>query len=404
MTATSAQSPPTPQGHDDAPVALERIVGDLDDFDAHVLHQRPQVRDLTGVTLHRLLSLNDVDAMLTGAGLRTPFVSLVDDDRRIPEEHYQRRIRIGDTAVPDLVHPGRVLEHVGRGATLILQGLQRYWPPVAQLCRQAEQRWAHACHANAYLTPPHARGFAEHTDGHDTLLIQTHGVKQWTVAQRPGGQITDLQENHGQWTLTLTAPAALYLPAGVRHAGVTCAQPSLHVTIGISPWTWQQAAHHIMDMALASMNLPGRLPAGALTGRTPIHRQVTDLTARLADTIRDLPPDTITAALTAGFIDKAPPPLSGQLQSVLAPSSVTDLSRVARRPGALATVTEIDDAAVLVLGDRRVRFPLAHAAVLRHVLTMPRLQVSDLAEFLPVRQRTALIDHLIHEGLLVTAP
>lgn len=404
MTAPHAHPPPALDHDDPTPVTLAQLVGDLDVFETDVMRQRPQTRDLTGVALHRLLSLDDVDAALTEAGLRTPFVSLVDNDRAIPEEHYQRRIRIGATTVPDLVHPGRVLDHIRDGATLILQGMQRYWPPVAQLCRQAEQRWGHACHANAYLTPPHARGFAEHADGHDTLLIQTHGAKQWTVAQRPDGQVPDLRENDGRWTFTLTAPASLYIPAGTRHAGATSGQPSLHVTIGVSPWTWQQAAHHIVDLAMASMDLSGHLPAGALTGRTPIDRQVSELAARLATTIRDLPPGTVTAALSAGFIDKAPPQLPGQLQTVLAPPSVTDSSCVARRPGTLAMVTETDGDAVLVLGDRRVRFPSADAAVLRHILTLPRMQVSDLAAFLSPERRTALIDQLIREGLLVTAP
>ena len=272
---------------------------------------------MAGTPLGRLLSLDDVDLLLTGAGLRTPFVSLVENDRLISEDRYCRQIRIGAATVPDLVHPGRVMDHVRSGATMILQGLQRYWPPVSRLCREAEARWGYACHANAYLTPPNAQGFAEHEDGHDTLLIQTYGAKQWSVGQRPAGELADLRQEGGRWTLTLVAPAALYLPAGTLHAGATAGEPSLHVTIGMTPWTWERAARQIVDLALGSLDLSGRIPAGALTGRTDLDQQVSELAGRLADAIGGLSSDAVVGSLVAGFIDKAPPLLSGQLRHAL---------------------------------------------------------------------------------------
>lgn len=37
----------------------------------------------------------------------------------------------------------------------------------------------------------------------------------------------------------------------------------------IQRWLGGQPARHIVDLAVAEMDLPGRVPAGALTGRTP---------------------------------------------------------------------------------------------------------------------------------------
>ena len=404
MTAPSELlSPAARSGGDPGPVTLAQILGDLDAFESRVQHQQPQVQDLAGTPLGRLLSLDDVDLLLTGSGLRTPFVSLVENDRLTPEDHYCRQIRIGAATVPDLVHPGKVMDHVRSGATMILRGLQRYWPPMARLCREAEARWGYACHANAYLTPPEAQGFTEHEDGHDTLLVQTYGAKKWSVGQRPAGEAQDLREDDGRWTFTLIAPAVLYIPAGTLHAGVTAGEPSLHVTIGMTPWTWEQAARHIVDLALGSLDLSGRLPTGALTGRTDLGQQVSELTVRLADAIGGLSSAAVVDSLVAGFIDKAPPLLSGQLLHALGSPPISDASSVARRPGTLAAVIELDDEALLVLGDRRVKFPADRAAVLRHVLGLARFRVSELDPFLVAEERIELVEKLVRQGLLVLA-
>lgn len=402
MTAPSELfSPQAPGRGDSGPVTLEQVLGDLDAFQSRIQHQQPYVQDLAGIPLGRLLSLDDVDLLLTGSGLRRPFVSLVENDRIISEDHYCRRIRIGAVTVPDFVHSGKVIDHVRSGATMILQGLQRYWPPVARLCREAEARWGYACHANAYLTPANAQGFAEHEDGHDTLLIQTYGAKKWTVGQQPVGALSDLREDGGRWTFTLAAPAALYIPAGTLHAGATAGEPSLHVTIGMTPWTWERAARQIIDLALGSLDLSGRLPAGALTGRVDLDQQMSELAQRLADAIGGLSSDAVVASLAAGFIDKAPPLLSGQLRHALASPTISDASLVARRPGALAAVIESDGEAVLVLGDRHVPFPAARVAALRHVLDLAWFRVSELDPFLVALDRIKLVEDLVREGLLV---
>jgi ribosomal protein L16 Arg81 hydroxylase len=73
----------------------------------------------------------------------------------------------------------KVLGLFADGATVVLQGLHRYWPPLTELVRGLELALGHPCQANAYLTPPGSQGFAVHSDSHDVFVFQTAGTKQW---------------------------------------------------------------------------------------------------------------------------------------------------------------------------------------------------------------------------------
>ena len=57
--------------------------------------------------------------------------------------------------------PGRrapAARELDDGATVVLQGLHRYWPPLRDLVAQLELELGHPCQANAYLTPPGRAG------------------------------------------------------------------------------------------------------------------------------------------------------------------------------------------------------------------------------------------------------
>ena len=83
-----------------------------------------------------------------------------------------------------LLDARKVLDLFEQGASVVLQGLQRYWPPLTDLCAELEAELGHPCQANAYLTPPGSQGFAVHSDSHDVFVFQTHGTKLWEVHER----------------------------------------------------------------------------------------------------------------------------------------------------------------------------------------------------------------------------
>ncbi len=130
----------------------------------------------------------------------------------LPQSRYTRSgASLAGQPLTGLVDARKVIDLFEGGATVVLQGLQRYWPPLTRLVAELELALGHPCQANAYLTPPGSQGFAVHSDTHDVFVFQTHGSKLWEVHAAPG------EEAEAREVL-LEPGLSMYLPTGTPHA------------------------------------------------------------------------------------------------------------------------------------------------------------------------------------------
>ncbi|MDQ3485257.1 MAG: cupin, partial [Actinomycetota bacterium] len=139
---------------------LTRLSGDAQTFVEKVWARCIYVHRADATEFDDLLSLDDVDSLLTSSGLRTPMVRLAQDGSVLPSADYTRSTTVGGVAVTGLVDSRKLLDLFTGGATVILQGLHRYWLPLTRLVTDLEDALGHPCQANAYLTPAGSQGFA----------------------------------------------------------------------------------------------------------------------------------------------------------------------------------------------------------------------------------------------------
>jgi hypothetical protein len=117
--------------------ALERCVGDATRFAEKHWGRRPLHRpggDAEG--FDDLLSLAGVDHLVSSAGLRLPAFRLVKDGVTVPSPRYTRQARTRSQPVTGLADPVSVYREFEGGATIVLQGLHRYWRTLAEFCRR----------------------------------------------------------------------------------------------------------------------------------------------------------------------------------------------------------------------------------------------------------------------------
>lgn len=160
--------------------ALERCVGDAQEFLAEAWAKRPSSR-ATGSGFEDLLTFDDVDRMVSSLGLRTPAFRLVQDGKPLPVSTYTTSGKIGSTRVTGIADPARIFPLFAGGATIVLQGMHRFWRPLAHFCRELEWALGYPTQVNGYITPPGAQGFAPHEDAHDVFVLQAFGSKHWEV-------------------------------------------------------------------------------------------------------------------------------------------------------------------------------------------------------------------------------
>ena len=372
--------------------ALALLSGDAQSFVAKVWARHIHVHHTDPDRLTSLLSLGDVDLLLTSTALRAPALRIAKDGSVLPTSRFTRSASLAGQPLTGLVDGRKVLDLFDDGATVVLQGLHRYWPPLTELVRDLELALGHPCQANAYLTPPGSQGFALHSDTHDVFVFQTHGSKQWEV-----------HDDSGARDILLEPGVSMYLPTGTPHAARTQDTASLHVTIGINQVTWRDLLGRVSTQLLTDERYDGRLPSGYLDDPS---RMVDELGAHLrslAEQLMQQQPETLTDEQATRFLSSRNPVLRGGLEDRLAMTALDDDTVLERRPGTACVVSEHDGRLRVLLGDRELRIPLHLAAPMRWIRDSATFRPADLADWLDPESRLVLSRRLVREGLLRVA-
>lgn len=150
------------------------------------------------------------------------------------------------------------------GSTIRVKGVERYFDPIADLCRSIERDLGFPTRANLYCTPADSRGFDLHFDTHEVLVLQLLGRKQWLAYEAttklplehmpllPFDDARDrLKRSHessDEISVTerqklvvdalLEAGDSLYLPRGFLHQAESLDEHSVHLTVGVHVFTW----------------------------------------------------------------------------------------------------------------------------------------------------------------------
>ena len=292
-----------------------------------------------------LLSLDDADHLLTSTAIRTPAIRLAQDGAVLPESSYTRSATLAGKPLTGLVDARKALALFDGGATIVFQGLQRYWPPLTRLIAELELELGHPCQANAYLTPPGSQGFAVHSDSHDVFVFQTAGSKLWEVHGADGPE-----------EVLLEPGLSMYLPTGTPHAARAQETVSLHVTLGINQLTWRG----LVERAVGRCSPP--CPTSTCRPATSTTRPCSP--DALADRLEELAADVRRVDATAAvedeirrFLTTPAAAAAGGLHDVLGREAIDATTRLRRRPGHPCVLLDRGDQVEVLLGDRSLTMP-----------------------------------------------
>jgi ribosomal protein L16 Arg81 hydroxylase len=177
--------------------------------------------------------------------------------------------------VPEELSLSDLADAYREGRTIIVNGMERRWPAIAQLCHHLEGDLHQLIGANLYLTPPNSQGFPAHHDTHDVFIVQVEGSKHWRVYDSPepiplpGPPRTHLGTSLGQPStdITLHAGDMLYIPRGFIHEVSTNDCYSLHLTLGVFGFRWADLlGEAVRAAAEQEFRLRKMLPPGYLHG------------------------------------------------------------------------------------------------------------------------------------------
>lgn len=364
-----------------------------------------------------LLSPGAVDELIAERGVRAPFIRLARDGEVLAKDCYLGPAGFG-AEVADQLDSAKVLAELSSGATVVLQGLHRLWPPLIDFVRDAVDDLGHPVQANAYITPPGNRGFDPHYDVHDVFVLQVSGEKRWVVHEpvhhhplpsQPWTEhraaIEDRVRDQPVIETVLTPGDALYLPRGWVHAAQALDTTSIHLTIGVSATTGLDVARAVLDELSDIAAFRQSLPMGiAPTNQDEAVATVNKVMAEVVAALRDN-----AATLSAGAAAR----LSGRYAAQTRPVAVRPLASLAAakdadlevcwRHGLVSTIECTGDRVALRLPDRTITFPAfcapavqaLHDGDVLRAATLPGLDAADGA---------VLIRRLLKEAVVVPVP
>ena len=373
--------------------ALGLLSGDAQAFHHKVWASRVHLHHADPAALARLLSLDDVDRLLTGTALRTPALRIAQDGSVIAPSRFTRSATMAGSPLTGLVDARKVLDLYDGGATVVLQGLHRYHPPLTRLVRQLELELGHPCQANAYLTPPGAQGFARHSDTHDVFVFQTHGHKQWEVVE------ADAADGAAREVL-LEPGLVMYLPTGTPHSARSQDETSLHVTLGINRLTWRDLLGRLSERALADGRYDEPLPSGWLDDPAVLAAALEAPLSSFASALSASDPAVVADERAGAFLSERTPALGGGLTDRVRLADLSDGTSLERRPTAACVLHRGEERLTVHLGDRSLRMPLRLVPVMEFVRDAGSFRIEELSPWLDETSRLVVTRRLVREGLL----
>ena len=199
----------------------------------------------SAVSLRSTLTWSAIDTILNDTALQVPAFRVARDNKLVPLESVTRPDRSTSLGITGLADAVGVVTELGRGATLVLQGLHRFWPPLGTVARRLAAEIGHAVFVNAYLTPRSAQGFGAHTDPYHAWLVQVEGDKTWQLWAPGRDPDTDRPDHE----VVLAAGDTLWIPRGWWHAGRTGELPSLHLTFTV----WASQLEDVLAAMVAEL-------------------------------------------------------------------------------------------------------------------------------------------------------
>ncbi len=362
-----------------------------------------------------LLSLGAVDELLSRRGLRTPFLRVVKDGSPIEASRYTRAGGVG-AEIADQVADDLVLKLILDGATLVLQGLHRIWPPIIDFAGQLSDDLGHPVQVNAYVTPAASQGFAAHYDVHDVFVLQLAGRKRWVVhppvlalplrsqpGSERGAEVTSAASGRAVLDEVLCPGDALYLPRGFVHSARALGEVSAHLTVGLHPVTRYAIVEALAALAADEPALRESLPLGIdIADPVALAGEVEHVVRVLTKCMENAAPERIASRLRSVVSSATRPAPVAPLSQVEAIEALGPNSMVRRRPHLRHQVRQDGELVMLDLADRVISLPKHTAPALVMLLAGPPIALADLPALDPADSQV-LVRRLLREAVVVPA-
>ncbi|MGJ5632660.1 cupin domain-containing protein [Nostoc sp. CALU 1950] len=298
-----------------------------------------------------------------------------------------------------------------QGNTIILNALQRRWKPIAELCTTLQSFFSCKVQANMYLTPKNAQGLKPHFDTHDVFILQVEGCKHWHIYGSPISLPLPNIQMQKEWQedeigqplhkIYLHAGDFLYIPRGYIHKALTSESSSLHLTIGIHPFSWSNLIAQVLEsVTQKDVRFRKSLPIGFAYNKNELFLEK-QLAEMLQLFVKKAYASDGIEKLAETLFQQYPPISHGHFTQLDSISEITLDTVLRKRQDIVCKIVNHFDRVSILFPGNQVHGPKYIESTLRFIAnSQESFSVKSIPSNLNDDSKLLLVRSLVEEGLL----
>lgn len=385
----------------------------LDEFFSEYWEKKPlHVKRSDKQYYKDLITLGNVQSALSFGGLRYPSVQLSKSGAFLHPDVFCSDIRSGEIVFSGVPDQDKLQAEYKSGATLSLPGFNRAWKPLMTLAAAVEEYLSHAVHTNIYITPGNASGFTPHYDAHEVFILQISGTKHWKIFDPPLN-LPHHSQAFKPHMLTPSLPLMeldlepgdlLYLPRGFVHAANSLENASMHVTLGVTVFTYVELMTSWLHSSKNELAIRKALPPG-FANHPELQASIKSEFSRLVEEFKQ---KLDSKQVVDGFIQRVREGYPGRSEcrqeielnvSVINPNTKLKILTPDQY-----TISEDGENIVLEFGEKTMIMSKRARPLLDEMSKRTLFQPTELFTDLKEDTKLTLIRHLYQEGFLLLCP
>jgi ribosomal protein L16 Arg81 hydroxylase len=355
-----------------------------------------------------LLTINDIDHILTSTWLRSPSLRLVKDGREMNLASYTKSFNWGMKTFRDVIDVPQVISAYLQGVTIVLEALHQYWKPLALFCDALTKKINLRFQSNVYVTPPKAKGLSPHYDSHDVFILQIFGSKCWKfyepTIQLPNKRFRFNKEKSEIGNLIkevkIQRGDLVYIPRGYAHEALATKDSSIHITVGINSYEWIELFKTAIDELENAPEFRKSLPPKFLgTERlSPNDKEYLNiLLMKFNDLVVS---EDLIEKVQDKFLATQSPTFDRYFLAVTNLDNINTQTSIKVRENLTYRIKNNHDRITLYFADKKITFPAYVLTALQFICNKVQLSISEIPDVLDESGKIVLVKVLVKEGFI----
>lgn len=346
-----------------------------------------------------LLTLDDIETLVSSTlESSSQWIRLVKDKVEQPLSNY--------SLCDKRTSVNRILSAYGNGTTLVLNALQKRWPPIDKLGTSLKSAIPAAFGANMYLTPAaNSQGFGAHFDDHCVFILQLHGSKHWNIyhqymnvptSNEKKGKLDEKELKKPKHSFVMEPGDVMYIPRGLIHEALTTDEYSCHLTVGIYPPTWDKLFMRVLNK---NDDFRRAIPFQLLKekgGKQKLQKIYEGMCKKASDKMhRHKETFNENSYIPGSGIFS-----HGGFESINNKTKIKKTTQFEKRFSSELHIEKVGDQICLKFPDNMFLGPISLTPLLRHMEKHKQFSIEDLPDVIDARVKRKLIRDLLDNGFL----